>query len=606
LPLSIDSRHWWPLVVLSLRVVATMVSRLLLVAAVLCHLASVATGFRATRGSATSHQRWLRRTVSMSTTEAPPKTSVASSDGKKPSAKASGKKVLTAEQFGKYVVGQKYYGRVVSSKQFGCFVDIGETSILLPRSVLTRGNFEKLTNMATTKSAQQVEVELIGVSALNQTLSARYVPANAAELKDISTLAGTDFKGTQYPGTVVSVHDFGVFVELDQFGVEGLVPQSMLPRGESKPKAGASVVVNIQDLGVDGKKLLLSMRSSGGGSAQGGLSASAFASIPHTRWIQGVVQSVTNFGFFVRPAGFDSTGLVHNSRVPRDLVSALKRRPDAGSSSSGNKTDVEMLFGVGDVVKVRVNSVNSDSNRVELSMLPYRAADDEEDDYVVEGRDPETEDGKPSFQDRGDADEEDAADNYDAEDTLLWWRGSPYVKSSLSGEGASVADEEAEVVMENTAVVEGTWRRMFELDMREDQADFSTKVKEADLKELEEEIGELSGLDEDLLEAELSAASIISSGQKLVNYVSLAGLPAAWKSEMGFLKGSAEAETTKVTTLRQGKTLEQSEFEALLREVEVELDEAAKRGGRSDAAAAVVASGSAAAEAEPAALTEGA
>ena len=386
----------------------------------------------------------------------------------------------------------------------------------------------------------------------------------------------TDFKGTHYPGTVVSVHDFGVFVELDQFGVEGLVPQSMLPRGESKPKAGASVVVNIQDLGVDGKKLLLSMRSSGGGSAQSGLSASAFASIPHTRWIQGVVQSVTNFGLFVRPAGFDSTGLVHNSRVPRDLVSALKRRPDAGSSS-GNKTDVEMLFGVGDVVKVRVNSVNSDSNRVELSMLPYRAADDEEDDYVVEGRDPETEDGKPSFQERGDADEEDAADNYDAEDTLLWWRGSPYVKSSLSGEGASVADEEAEVVMENTAVVEGTWRRMFELDMREDQADFSTKVKEADLKELEEEIGELSGLDEDLLEAELSAASIISSGQKLVNYVSLAGLPAAWKSEMGFLKGSAEAETSKVTTLRQGKTLEQSEFEALLREVEVELDAAAAR-----------------------------
>ena len=116
----------------------------------------------------------------MSTTEAPPKTSVASSDGKEPSAKASGKKVLTAEQFGKYVVGQKYYGRVVSSKQFGCFVDIGETSVLLPRSVLTRGNFEKLTNMATTKSAQQVEVELIGVSALNQTLSARNVPANAA------------------------------------------------------------------------------------------------------------------------------------------------------------------------------------------------------------------------------------------------------------------------------------------------------------------------------------------------------------------------------------------------------------------------------------------
>ena len=64
----------------------------------------------------------------------------------------------------------------------------------------------------------------------------------------------------------------------------------------------------------------------------------------------------------------------------------------------------------------------------------------------------------------------------------------------------AVSDPEAEVVMESKAVVEGTWRRMFEVDMREDQADFSTKVREADLKEMEEEIGELSGLDEDLFE----------------------------------------------------------------------------------------------------------
>ena len=42
-------------------------------------------------------------------------------------------------------------------------------------------------------------------------------------------------------------------------------------------------------------------------------------------------------------------------------------------------------------------------------------------------------------------------------------------------------------------IVEGTWRRMFELDMREDAADFSSKVIENELKELAEEIGELNG-----------------------------------------------------------------------------------------------------------------
>ena len=32
-----------------------------------------------------------------------------------------------------------------------------------------------------------------------------------------------------FNATVVSVHDFGIFAELEEFGVEGLVPASKLP-----------------------------------------------------------------------------------------------------------------------------------------------------------------------------------------------------------------------------------------------------------------------------------------------------------------------------------------------------------------------------------------
>ena len=42
-------------------------------------------------------------------------------------------------------------------------------------------------------------------------------------------------------------------------------------------------------------------------------------------------------------------------------------------------------------------------------------------------------------------------------------------------------DEEAAVLNESPAIVEGTWRRLFEVDMREDAADFSTKILEAGL-----------------------------------------------------------------------------------------------------------------------------
>ena len=318
------------------------------------------------------------------------------------------------------------------------------------------------------------------------------------------------------------------------------------------------------------------------------------------RWLQGIVTSVSSFGLFVRPAGMDMTGLVHTSRIPRDLVSVLKKRVTVPSGA--NKTDCEMLFQSGDVVKVRVNGVNN--GKTELSMLPYRANEEDEDDYVVEGRDPEEEEGKSGFQDK--SDDEDNLDNYDAQDTLLWWQGAPYVKSVVST--AAEVDEEAEVVMESKAVVEGTWRRMFEVDMREDQADFSTKVREADLKEMEEEIGELSGLDEDLLDSDGMGAlgagganfRMSSNAARIGNYVSGTTMPKEWSDKIDFFKDVFSAESTKVTALKKGKSAEQSEFEALLREVEVELEAMSARQPRKPASEADVAP-VAAAEAAPAA-----
>ena len=287
------------------------------------------------------------------------------------------------------------------------------------------------------------------------------------------------------------------------------------------------------------------------------------------KWLQGIVNSVTNFGLFVRPAGLDMVGLVHNSRVPRELIFALKKRAPVPAGT--NKTDVEALFQVGDVVKVRINGMQG--GKCELSMLKYSAADDDEDDYVVEGRDPEVEEGK--FQE--DSAEEDDESHYDAEDTLLWWKGQPYVKAALAEQAV---DEEEEVIMENAAVVEGTWRRMFEVDMREDQADFSTKVKEAELKELEEEIGELIGLDDDMIEmGSLTSASFQQAYQqrRVGSFVSMNAMPDAWKAEIDFFQQSKEVEENKIAALRRGKVQEQSEFEALLREVEVELQSSQPR-----------------------------
>ena len=115
-------------------------------------------------------------------------------------------------------------------------------------------------------------------------------------------------------------------------------------------------------------------------------------------------------------------GLVHRSQVPRDLIAALKKR--VPPSKDANQTDVEYLFSAGDVIKVRVQSVAVDSRRLDLSMLPLRTRVEDEDEYIVEGRDPEGEEYK-SYED---SDEEDDKTQYDAESTLLWWKGARYVK----------------------------------------------------------------------------------------------------------------------------------------------------------------------------------
>lgn len=144
---------------------------------------------------------------------------------------SSGKKAEVAVvDFSQYAVGQEYSGSLMVAKAFGVFVDIATgTNVLLPRSQMTKGNYEKLKRLADSKSKDQVRVEIISVSAENSTLSGKYLPVNYKNRPDLSALEGTDITSKFFNATVVGAHDFGLFAELDDYGVEGLVPASKLP-----------------------------------------------------------------------------------------------------------------------------------------------------------------------------------------------------------------------------------------------------------------------------------------------------------------------------------------------------------------------------------------
>lgn len=144
-------------------------------------------------------------------------------------------KAVEVTDFSKYAAGQEYEGTVQSAKAFGVFVDIKTgTNVLLPKSLLSRMNFEKLKAMADSKSKETIRIEIVDVSSEKKTLSGKYLSKNFKNRPDLSTLSKADLSSKYFNGTVISSHDFGMFVELDDYGVEGLVPASRLP--EKLPK----------------------------------------------------------------------------------------------------------------------------------------------------------------------------------------------------------------------------------------------------------------------------------------------------------------------------------------------------------------------------------
>ena len=98
------------------------------------------------------------------------------------------------------------------------------------------------------------------------------------------------------------------------------------------------------------------------------------------------------------------------------------------------------------------------------------------------------------------------------------------------------------------------------------------------MKELEEEIGELNGMDDDMIDCVGFGSSTHS--QRVGSFVSMSSLPAEWREDMEFFKDLDTINTTKMTGLRAGKAAEQAEFDNLLREVEKELDQASSQAPR--------------------------
>jgi len=160
------------------------------------------------------------------------------------------------------------------------------------------------------------------------------------------------------PGTVVSLADFGAFVDLG--GVQGLVPMSELSharveRASDRLRIGEAVTVKVLRIDDAKGKVTLSLKA---------LEGDPWATVPgrlrERQVVRGRAARATEFGVFVELLpGVD--GLLHASEIPRHRSAALREAVTAGAE-----------------IAVMIVNVDTAKRRIALALAPEGATVGEE------------------------------------------------------------------------------------------------------------------------------------------------------------------------------------------------------------------------------------
>src|SRR3989475_10180192 len=170
--------------------------------------------------------------------------------------------------------------------------------------------------------------------------------------------------GAVLAGTVASLADFGVFVDLG--GVQGLVPLSELSHSRvSRPadrlRVGEAVTVKVLRVDQEKGRISLSLKA---------LEGDPWAAVPgrlrERQVVQGRAVRATEFGVFVELLpGVD--GLLHNTEIPRSRQGAIREAAAGGAE-----------------VTVMIVSVDPEKRRVALALAPEGAASGQQMESRVE------------------------------------------------------------------------------------------------------------------------------------------------------------------------------------------------------------------------------
>lgn len=281
---------------------------------------------------------------------------------KKVDAQKGFEEILKAKEEGTVLTGT-----VTNVVKGGVLVITNGVKVFVPASQATARRDDKLEELL----KKSVEFKIIDVNEARQ----RAVGSIRAVAKEARAAAQAKFfetaeVGAELEGTVKSILDYGVFVDLG--GVDGLIRKPDLTWARIKHPSevvsvGDKIVVTIKDIDKENGKVSLSYKKDSENPW------TVFASNYNKGDVVSVkIVSVTSFGAFAQIVdGID--GLIHISQI-------ANRRVD----------NVADMLKVGDTVDAQIIEIDAEQKRISLSMRALLAEEEAEEEVAEEAVEEET------------------------------------------------------------------------------------------------------------------------------------------------------------------------------------------------------------------------
>ncbi|MBP7794470.1 MAG: 30S ribosomal protein S1 [Candidatus Saccharicenans sp.] len=216
--------------------------------------------------------------------------------------------------FSHLVKGEKVKGVVRSLTSFGAFIDLGGVEGLLHISDMSWGKINRPSELF--EVGQEVEVVVLDFNETEEKISLGYKQLTPDPWLSVEEKYRP---GTKVTGKVVSLTDFGAFIELEK-GVEGLVHISDLTWSKKMihPKkvltVGQQVTVQVLEVNPQTHRISLGLKQA----TPHPLELFAQKYNPGAR-LKGKITSLTDFGAFVQ-VDKDVEGLVHISDISWEKI----------------------------------------------------------------------------------------------------------------------------------------------------------------------------------------------------------------------------------------------------------------------------------------------